>query len=57
MKNLNENVENETKYKEFYQLIRDKKNEEIDELTQLLNQLKESKQNVTEKIRSLLQFY
>ena len=57
LKNLNENVENETKYKEFYQLILDKKNEEIEELTQLLNQLKEPRKNVTEKKRSLLQFY
>ena len=57
LKTLNENVDNETKYKEFYQLILDKKNEEIDELTQLLNQLKEPRRNITEKKRSLLQFY
>ena len=57
LKNFNEIVENETKYKEFYQLILDKKNEEIEELTQLLNQLKEPRKNVTAKKRSLLQFY
>ena len=54
---LNDNVENKTKYKKFYQLNLDKKDEEIEELNNLLNQLTESKRNITEKKRLLLNFF